>query len=536
MKDPYGYSVIKVLLSIIILGSLSAFASSKSFKIEENPTKVISTEQKSSTLSFMHIYSDEKIHNFGIEGRYQHEKSYIPNISKEYGTFKAFYKESSNINWLLAGGIALVAGGIIILTAGTATPLIASVGTSIGGMMGLSGAAATNAGLAMLGGGSLASGGLGVAGGVALITGALTFSTEVITDYSVNLASNEYSYNEFIEQSQHMTTLPIPQNTDGSNSYEKVVNYLNNNINKNESMASNRNQTIIENALIKLQYLSDRKFGFDINNIEKAKKQTLKSLLYFYKNNYIYAKSNASLAIGKFTQENTTHTFTEFLYAVSSLYDTKVDITNINRYHFRYSVIKEPENQLIPLMFAIYLDRIMYRIDYDKSLNPSVLNLVAGVAMDISDDSIRNKVSVITMIRYITLLKQKQQTIEILTATESDTILNSQQTLYDLQNELKWYKQLMNDLHRFQNSSDRTVEINKFIRLNKKYRDDFKRLKGLVKQFEETQILKKTVSEPKKQVKVEHTDTSIYKYILGLFVLVFVFTMYLVQKKSPTKL
>ena len=44
-----------------------------------------------------------------------------------------------------------------VITGGLAAPFI---GTAIGGAMGLSGIAATNAGLALLGGGSLASGGV----------------------------------------------------------------------------------------------------------------------------------------------------------------------------------------------------------------------------------------------------------------------------------------------------------------------------------------------------------------------------------------
>ena len=56
--------------------------------------------------------------------------------------------------------------GIAILA--MLTPLIAG---AIGGLMGLSGAAAFNAGLALLGGGSIAAGGFGITGGFAVILG-----------------------------------------------------------------------------------------------------------------------------------------------------------------------------------------------------------------------------------------------------------------------------------------------------------------------------------------------------------------------------
>lgn len=66
--------------------------------------------------------------------------------------------------------VAVVAGGaaVGVLTGGLAAPLI---GGAVGGVMGLSGAAATSAGLALLGGGSVAAGGLGMAGGTAVIAG-----------------------------------------------------------------------------------------------------------------------------------------------------------------------------------------------------------------------------------------------------------------------------------------------------------------------------------------------------------------------------
>lgn len=69
--------------------------------------------------------------------------------------------------------IAIIAvGGAAagLLTGGLAAPLI---GSAVGGAMGLSGAAATSAGLALLGGGAVAAGGLGVAGGTAIVVGVI---------------------------------------------------------------------------------------------------------------------------------------------------------------------------------------------------------------------------------------------------------------------------------------------------------------------------------------------------------------------------
>ncbi|MDL5160018.1 hypothetical protein [Actinomycetospora termitidis] len=65
-----------------------------------------------------------------------------------------------------AGAAGVVLGAV---TMGYAAPM---VGAALGGAMGLSGAAATSAGLAALGGGSLAVGGFGMAGGAAFVASA----------------------------------------------------------------------------------------------------------------------------------------------------------------------------------------------------------------------------------------------------------------------------------------------------------------------------------------------------------------------------
>lgn len=73
-----------------------------------------------------------------------------------------------SIHWGRVAIVSAVGLGAGALTAGWAAPV---VGGLIGGTLGLTGAAATSAGLAMLGGGSLAAGGFGVAGGTILLTG-----------------------------------------------------------------------------------------------------------------------------------------------------------------------------------------------------------------------------------------------------------------------------------------------------------------------------------------------------------------------------
>ena len=80
-------------------------------------------------------------------------------------SLKAIGDDNTLLKKLAVIGFLAVA---VAMTAGWAAP---AIGGFIGTLMGLSGAAATSAGLAFLGGGALAVGGAGMAGGAALIIG-----------------------------------------------------------------------------------------------------------------------------------------------------------------------------------------------------------------------------------------------------------------------------------------------------------------------------------------------------------------------------
>ena len=47
----------------------------------------------------------------------------------EVATFEAFYMESSAIGWLVAGVLAIAAGAFIFFTGGTASPVVAGIGS-----------------------------------------------------------------------------------------------------------------------------------------------------------------------------------------------------------------------------------------------------------------------------------------------------------------------------------------------------------------------------------------------------------------------
>jgi tetratricopeptide (TPR) repeat protein len=364
----------------------------------------------------------------------------ISNAATEYTTFASFYRPSTNTIWILAGAAAaaLIAGAVIFFTGGAASPVVVSTGTWIGGLMGYSGAAATNAGLALLGGGSIASGGFGIIGGTALLTATFSFGTGVVVDYAVDSALVSYDYSKFVENSKKMTTLPLPKNKSGPDSYESAIKVLDK-TNNEEPLSSNHNQGVIKKAITVINtFLKD-----DLSEKEKSKEQSLLALLYFITNDYTAAKKHAQIAYKLARNSNRKATFPAFISATSSLYETKPNIQTSAQY-FQYAVMGEPDNPMTPLLFAIYLDRMMYRFN-DGYLTSSELRKVYTFSDKLPYDERKAIVQLGIVSRDFILIKLEQQ--KILSLTQGNkTIKSSPKTLVSVKRALKEYKSLLGDI------------------------------------------------------------------------------------------
>ncbi|MFZ5480464.1 MAG: DUF726 domain-containing protein [Myxococcota bacterium] len=114
-------------------------------------------------------------------------------------------KGSDGRGWKVAAGI-IGGGALLALTGGLAAPAIGgAIGTYF---MGLSGAAAVNAGLAALGGGALAAGGFGMAGGTAVVTGLFGAAGAAIVGKKVATrtgAVEEFAFEHLGGQGLHVT-------------------------------------------------------------------------------------------------------------------------------------------------------------------------------------------------------------------------------------------------------------------------------------------------------------------------------------------
>ena len=452
----------------------------------------------------------------------------------EFSTFEAFYKDTSTIGWLIAAIFAVIAAAVIYFTGGTASPIVVSIGTWIGNMMGLSGIAATNAGLALLGGGSIASGGFGIIGGVAVLTAALSFGTDVVIDFTAGKIISEYSYSEFAEQSKNMTTLPIPKNDDGPKSYKASIKFLETNISNDEPLSSNYNQSIITKSIKILEQTDD---STEIGIGEKSKKESLYALLYFLLNEYRTAKEHAYNAIMYARKIDRKRTLPAFIFATSSLYENKFDFNKITQDYFRYSILAEPDNPIIPLLFSVYLDRMMYRFN-DGYLSASSLQSIASIATEESLN--KNKALNFTVIlaRYFMRLKIEQQKITSLSLTQNNTIKNSPKTLRTVKNAINEYSILLDGANGlmekllFQNiklDDEAKRQANNFYSLLKEYRNDRKRLNQLIINLENYQ---KTInSKSNSSVEAEKDDDTILYFFLFLFVLFIVLLPFVIKQK-----
>lgn len=405
----------------------------------------------------------------------------IVNAASEYATFEVFYKETSYISWIVAGIFAVIAGAAIVGSWGTASPLVISAGTWIGGMMGYSGIVATNVGLALLGGGSIASGGFGIIGGTALLTAVFSFGTDVVFDYTVDKAITAYQYSTLAEQSKKMSTLPLPINYSGSSSYKNAITILES-IEKESSIHLDSNRQKIHDAI----QLIETKLK-DLELSEKLRAESLLSLLHFISNDYVKARQYSNIAIENAKVLEIRRTLPAFIYATSSLYKEKFDFVAITDNYFKYSVLAETDDPLIPLLFSIYLDRMLLRFN-DGFLDEKAFKHILTIMKAPELTKLRLQNYTILLARYFIRLKQEQQKISSLASSSNETIKNNPKTLETVNSSLNKYNQLANDANQVMgeylllDSSDKETkeQITKFHQLLIQYIQDEKRLALLV--------------------------------------------------------
>lgn len=413
-------------------------------------------------------------------------------------TFKEFYKDAPIpgwTTWMIASIVTIVAATAVVLTAGAAAgPLVATFGTWIGTTMGLSGAAATSAGLALLGGGSIASGGFGMVGGATLVTAAMTFGTDVALGYAIEHVTSEVTYRRLSEMSKQLPTLPLPINEAGPDSSRAALRVLEI-INEEEPLAFPENQTVIREAIRTALYRGGDESEATSDPEDLAVQRTLLSLLHFVANDYEKTKEYAEEAI-RYSQYSTIkYTLPSFLLATSSLYNESFSREEATE-HLRYSVVVEPDNPLIPLLFSIYLDRLA--LAYDNELSADLVHDVLSVIMAPEIEHLRLINFQTILARHFIQLKLRQQEISILTGTSNSTIRNSPKTLETVEDSLTKYSDFITSARHITkemlfsedalNPENRDKLMYDYELLDS-YADDYCRLASLVDQFRASQTV-----------------------------------------------
>jgi hypothetical protein len=273
-------------------------------------------------------------------------------------------------------------------------------------------------------------------------------------------------------------------NVSGSKPYEKKLEMLKA-IDSTKPLSDPANLKIMNDAVLVYSSVDDDWTG---KEWKKLQLNTLHALLWFSMAQYDHAKIQADAGILRAKNEGYKSTLPSFIYAVSSIYSESVNITKATNY-FRTAILEEPDNQLIPLLFSIYLDRIIYRFTSDEKADEANLKEIALIA---ADPKIKQHAPVtlsVIMVRYFTLIKLKQTEITALSTTSNSTIKNSPHTAKRLEAALKSYDILLTDanlclqyLLEQKIDEKQQQEVAKFPSLLAKYSDDRQRLTSLITQ------------------------------------------------------
>jgi hypothetical protein len=359
-------------------------------------------------------------------------------------TFASFYHQGPWVKWLW-GGLAAAIVGILVfigwpILGPVMTATIGSIGTSIGSLMGLSGIAATNAGLALLGGGAIASGGFGIIGGTALLAAALTFSTEITLDYAIGTAMSKYEASKFADASLKMMTLPLPVNASGPDSVRAAGKAIESSTvrdawectKKFPESVDELKQCIAAKQKPQRQLVRDALAAMDANRkplsgADAERENAMYALLHFLNNNYIEAKRYAIKAYEQGVKSAGAPTLPAYIYAASLLYD---EVPNLNESNakLQYSITSEPNNPLTPVMFSALLDRLSYRLN-DGAVGVETLDRISKFAEILPDDVRKLAIQQTLLSHDLMQIKLSQQRVLSLTGSQNTTIRENPRTI-----------------------------------------------------------------------------------------------------------
>jgi hypothetical protein len=337
----------------------------------------------------------------------------------DYATFDAFYSEGTNWSkYLWFATLALASGLVVYFSAGTAIPLVQGIGGWVGTLMGHSGVAATNAGLAFLGGGSIASGGLGMLGGTALLVAALDFTAAVTIDTTVEMV---FDRDEFVASMHLRPTLPLPRSAGSTDSAERAMERLGS-IDRGRALGP-KDIEVVQGAIRILEAGPvDR-----LNSAELAQNRSLLAILQFISGDPHGAQRSARSAYDAAKRADVKRTLPAALLGITMLYD---DHPNFHRSLelFEYSIRYEGGNPIAPTLFAIYFDLLSARAD-EIPPRYRAWDRLARFVQEMEYDQRKAIFEVLLLSRMIMRVKQEQAYVTVFANSTNCTIWRDPKTL-----------------------------------------------------------------------------------------------------------
>lgn len=406
-------------------------------------------------------------------------------------TFESFYtaKGLGWVSWVTAGVVAIGLGVAVFATGGAASPLVpagvAGLAKWLGGLGAakLTGGAALNHGLALLGGGAIAAGGFGKAGGAAMLSAVLAFgfevpfiTAEVVYESMTEGKEKEYSYARLLDESKELATLPLPVNTSGSDAYEDAMEFLKD-VAAQEPLSIGENRIVLKKSIHRLRWSTGsyqaameileeldesepftspdnhevvsraiEKLLYDVEGVSELEDATLLSLLYFVLNDYRKANQYASQAIEIAKSESEEDVVERanlpiFISAVTTLYSEGFDPSDVLS-QAGGAILSDPENEMVPLLFAIFLDRVELRLD-DGYLDEGMMREAFQVMKSPALERFRLENYVLLLARYLKRMEYERQRIVVLVNTPNDTIRNHPKTLEVVRDSYSTYEELL---------------------------------------------------------------------------------------------
>ena len=338
----------------------------------------------------------------------------------------------------------------------------------------------------------------------------------------------EYSYSRLLKQSKGVSTLPLPKNDSGPEAYEDAMELLEG-INVELPLSLGSNRTILKRAIHRLrrssgaygdamEILEDvdetlplaaennqqlimgaiNKLLYDSGGVGELEDAALLSLLYFILNDYKRAHDYAGRA-REIAQTEDEEGYSKrislpmFISATSTLYREEFDWSSVFA-QIEGSMLSDPNNRLVPLLFSIFLDRVELRLN-DGYLGEETLLQVFQVMKTPSLEEFRLENYILLLARYLKRLEFERQKIQALVNTSSSTIKGDPRTLAVVRDSFDTYRTLLDDgdqvvswiaVLELENEDDRENVV-KFSSAFKRYSRNSEKLGSLVEKLEASQ-------------------------------------------------